>query len=435
MNRRTVVLVVLGFCAALIYIFWGSSDDDKRPRHIYSKVERGSFEKIITTSGEIQAMESVKIQIPGELLNGRARVYDIKITDMIEEGTVVDSGEYVASLDHSAVMEKINEAKEQLESQLEGLEDAGMDTSLSLTNLRNALLTDLETVEEKELIKNQSIYESPAIQRQAQMDLDKAIRNLDQNKRSYKLQKRKSNQYVKGLESNLDKTNEVIADLENIFKSLEIKAPQKGMVIYMKDNNGSKLKVGSMVSRWRPQIAELPDLTVLLSNTYVNEVDVSDIKVGNIVNVGIDAFPDKEFEGKVISVSNIGQTLPEKNTKVFEVQIKLDGADANLKPSMTTSNFISAATFDDVLYIPLEAVFSNDTVEWVYLPEKEKKSIVKLGNHNENFVVVKEGVTEGDELLLTPEPENLNWEWEGLDIYIQQQQEEAAKKDSVSSKK
>lgn len=433
MNRRIVIFIVLGLCAAMLFIFLVPSGDDQRTHNIYTKVQRGNFEKIVTTSGEIQAMESVKIQIPSALLNSRARVYDIKITDMIEEGMVVDSGDYVASLDHSAVMEKINEAKEQLISQIETMEDAGMDTSLTLTNLRNGLLTDLETVEEKELIKNQSIYESPAIQRQAQMDLDKAKRNLEQNKRSYKLQKRKSEQYIKGLQSNIDKTTESIADFENIFQSLEIKAPQKGMVIYMKDNNGGKLKVGSMVSRWRPQIAELPDLTVLLSNTYVNEVDVSDIKVGNDVKVGIDAFPDKQFVGKVQSVSNIGQTLPEKNTKVFEVQIKIEGSDANLKPSMTTSNFIYAATFEDVLYMPLEAVFSNDTIDWVYVPKKEKKYIVKLGAHNENFVVIEKGLNENDELLLTPAPKDVEWPWEGLEIY-KEIRDEAAKKDSISSK-
>ena len=438
MNRKIILFVALGLIASLIYIFFVPSNDEARLRNIYVKAEQGEFEKIITVSGEIQAMESVKIQIPSALTHGRARVYDIKITDMIEEGTVVDSGDYVASLDHSAIMEMINEREEGLEKQLDALDDAKMDTSLTLTNARNGLLTDLESVEEKELVLSQSVYESPAIQRQAQMDLEKAKRNLKQNKRSYELQKRKAVQQVKGLQNEIKKIKEYVKELEHIFESLEIKAPKKGMVIYMKDNTGSKLKVGSMVSRWRPQIAELPDLSNLLSKTYVNEVDVSDIKEGNDVKIGIDAFPDKSFVGKVVSVSNIGQTLPEKNTKVFEVQIKLNGTDSKLKPSMTTSNQISAAAFDDATYIPLEAVFSNDTLSWVYFSDEKEKRILKLGEENENFVVVKEGLVQGDELLLNPGAEEQDWEWSGLDIYEAIQAEiskEMAANDTIVSEK
>lgn len=434
MNRKIIVYVAIGLIASLIYIFFVPSTDEARLRNIYVKAEQGEFEKVVTVSGEIQAMESVKIQIPSALLHGRARVYDIKITDMIEEGTVVDSGEYVASLDHSAIMEMINEREESLEKQMDALDDAKMDTSLTLTNARNGLLTDLESVEEKELVVSQSIYESPAIQRQAQMDLQKAKRNLEQNKRSYQLQKRKSIQQVKGLQTEIKKIEENVGELEHIFESLEIKAPQKGMVIYMKDNTGSKLKVGSMVSRWRPQIAELPDLSNLLSKTYVNEVDVSDIKAGNEVKIGIDAFPDKSFVGKVVSVSNIGQTLPEKNTKVFEVQIKLEGTDSKLKPSMTTSNQIFAAAFDDVVYVPLEAVFSNDTLNWVYLSDEKQKRIIKLGEENENYVVIEKGLEKDDELLLNPGTDEQEWKWTGLDIY-EEIKEEIAANDTIEEEK
>ena len=65
--------------------------------------------------------------------------------------------------------------------------------------------------------------------------------------------------------------------LEEIYNSLKISAPKHGMVIYGRDNSNEKIKVGSTVSPWMPVIATLPDMSSMLSLTYVNEIDIIDI--------------------------------------------------------------------------------------------------------------------------------------------------------------
>jgi HlyD family secretion protein len=82
--------------------------------------------------------------------------------------------------------------------------------------------------------------------------------------------------------------------------------------------------------------------------------------------VGIDAFPDKEFDGIVTSVANIGQVLPGGDSKVFEVTIRILGSDPQLRPAMTTSNAITTDVLNDVIFIPLDAIFKNDSVQYVY---------------------------------------------------------------------
>jgi len=118
----------------------------------------------------------------------------------------------------------------------------------------------------------------------------------------------------------------------------------------------------------------------------------------------VDAFPEKEYIGKVFEVANIGEQLPNTDAKVFEVVIKVNGTDPILRPSMTTSNQIVTATFNDVIFLPLEAIHVEDSIPFVYKKNGTKQVII-LGESNENEIIVEQGLKESDRLLLTV-PEN-----------------------------
>ena len=145
-----------------------------------------------------------------------------------------------------------------------------------------------------------------------------------------------------------------------------------------------------------------------ISKTYVNEIDVSKVKTGQQVDILVDAFPEKRYQGTVTSVANIGEQLPNADAKVFEVIIKINGSDPILRPSMTTGNKIVTKTIDDVTYIPLESVQTGaDSIPFVYL-KNGNKQIVVLGESNENNVIVEQGIDPGVELYLnTPESQRI----------------------------
>jgi len=142
----------------------------------------------------------------------------------------------------------------------------------------------------------------------------------------------------------------------------------------------------------------------MISKTYVNEIDVSKVKAGQKVSVMVDAFPERKYTGIVTSVANIGEQLPNADAKVFEVQVKLDGSDPILRPSMTTGNKIVTKTIDNVIYVPLECVQSGtDSVPFVYTKNKTKQ-VVLLGESNENNVIIEKGLEPKSVIYLnTPE--------------------------------
>jgi hypothetical protein len=204
--------------------------------------------------------------------------------------------------------------------------------------------------------------------------------------------------------NNLSDERTRVSDLQTVLSKFIITAPSSGMIIYKRDRMGTKRKVGSSISPWDNVVATLPDMSSMISKTYVNEIDVSKVKSGQHVEIMVDAFPEKSYTGTVTSVANIGEQLPNADAKVFEVQIEVDGSDPILRPSMTTGNKIITKTIDDVTYIPLESVQAGaDSIPFVYM-KNGNKQVVVLGESNENNVVIEQGLETGVQIYLsTPE--------------------------------
>jgi HlyD family secretion protein len=276
-----------------------------------------------------------------------------------------------------------------------------LDTAVTLSELRDNIKNMRYSVEEADLTVQESKYEPPTTIRQAEISLDKAKRTLDQAIKTYGLKVEQAKTDMRTLKKTLSDQRQRVNDFQTILEKFVIKAPSDGMVIYKRDRTNAKRKVGSSISPWDNVVATLPDMSSMLSTTYVNEIDVSKVKPGQKVEIIVDAFPEKSYTGSVLSVANIGEQLPNADAKVFEVQIKLDGTDPILRPSMTTGNKILTKTISNVIFVPLECVQTGtDSIPYVYTKNGDKQVVV-LGESNENNVIIEQGVKPDENLFLS----------------------------------
>ncbi len=406
MNKKRV-LVIVGLSVTLLLIIFFNWSKTSEEVEITCKVMKGPVEVKIHTSGQLESENSENIILPAVLSSQNVRIYEIKITDLIEEGTVVDSGQYIATLDHKVIEEVLTSARLDLENATAQIEDAKLDSNLNLSNYRDLIVNSRSDVEERKIVLAESVYESPSVIKKAEMDLGKAVRKLDQDIKGLAMRQRQLGSQMERRNIDFRLKEQRVSDLLKLYDALIIKSTKPGMVIYAKDRFGIKIQVGSILTPWSPIIATLPDMTRMISETYINEIDIAKIKVKQTVTLSIDAFPDKELKGEVISVANIGQPMPKSDSKVFEVNIRVFGSDPDLKPAMTTGNVIQTGAYTDKTYIPSEAVFETDSTKYVYVKKKDVvRQIVDLGDENEDYVIVNKGVQEGEVLLLS-EPEKL----------------------------
>ncbi len=423
MSKKKIIWAVIAFVLLLV-LYFSFRKNETDFSQITTGVKRGTFTAFVFSSGQLESEKSESINIPEKLRDRNLRIYELTITHLVEEGTLVDSGDYVATLDHTAVEEQIKLAQDEMDKLLTEYEDAKIDSNLNLSNQRDVIVNAHLDLAEKKIIMEESVYESPSIQKKASMDLDKAKRKLEQEQKAYVLKKKQEINRVDRRYINYRQILERTEELQKLFNSLEITAPKAGILTYFKFPWGEIIKTGSKVGPYNSVIATIPEMTNLISRTYINEIDISKVKVGQTVKIGIDAFPEKQLSGQVISVANIGQAMPNSDAKVFEVKIKIFGKDKDLKPAMTTSNAIEAGTFADTLMVVTDAVFENDSMKYVFLgKEHPVKKIVWLGDENENNVIVRKGLKEGDFVWLT-EPENAeDIKFEGVEIYTEMQKE------------
>ncbi len=429
MKRRPLIITIIIAVAVVGLIIYSAVSGKDKAVILETSVEKGPFEIAVMVTGELQALNETEIKGPSALRSRSLRIHNVKIQELITEGTVVDSGDWVATLDRSEADNMLKDILDDLERLESVYTRAKLDTTIELRNLRDNLVNLRFSAEEANITLEQSKYEPPATIRQAEISLERAERAYEQALKNYALRVKEARANVREAQINLDKVKRRQTEMMAALSEFDITAPAPGMVIYKRDWNGQKRTAGSEINPWDLTVATLPDLSTMISRTYVNEIDISKILEGQKVNIGVDAFPEKNFTGTVYEVANIGEQLPNTDAKVFEVRIELNERDTILRPSMTTSNRIITNILQDVLYLPLEAVRSNDSLSYVYTPAKERQ-IVVLGESNQNSIIIEQGLKRGDVVYLsTPEdPESFNITGlELMEVIRQKDAEEKAK--------
>lgn len=443
------ILITAGIISAIIALFvFNSLTSRKKTINTFAEVKKGLFEITVTNSGELIAENSIDIKAPelgqtseqehnaghrdggtpgggqrggspgggggggGQrggvaivIMGGRAgtdmRAMDFKILDIVPEGTIVKTGDYVAQLDRTNYDNTLKDELEKLTSYQNNLGMKILDTAMTLTSLRDDIKNQRYVVEEAEITLDQARFEPPATIRKAETNLNKQKRDLEQQLKNYDLKKVQAVSDIKYQYFLTHRQERLVTDLQDFLARFRITAPSDGMVIYKKDRNGTKRKAGSSVNAFDRTIATLPDLSSMISKIYVNEIEVSKVRTGQKVNITVDAFPDKTYYGSVTTIANIGEQLPNSDAKMFEVIIKMDGSDISLRPAMTTWNKIIIKTIDNAVYIPLESVQAGaDSIPFVY-KKNHTRQIVLLGEQNDKSIIVKEGLSPGTNIYLS----------------------------------
>lgn len=430
--KKTFIItgIIVAATFALLFIF-NKLTSKTDTSDLFTKVNKGEFEIAVTEAGELIAEKSVDIKGP-EFAQGRdIRATNIRIQDLIPEGTMVKEGDFVATLDRTELANTLKDEQERLVTFMTRLEVKLLDTAVVMNDLRDEIKNQKFIVEEAAMTFRNSKYEPPTTIRQAEIELDKAQRVLEQRERSYIRRLAQNRTDIYNQNYFISRVTRRVNDLEEVLSGFTVTAPASGMVIYKRERRGNKRKIGSTINPMDRVVATLPDLSSMISKTYVNEIDVSKIKPGQKVNITIDAFPEKAFNGFVSYVANIGEKLPNTNDKVFEVQIKIEDSDPFLRPSMTTGNKIVIKTFDAAVYIPIECVQAGvDSIPFVFTKDGTKQ-VVLLGESNEKNIIIEKGLEPGTMLYLNNPEKPEKFKLAGEDLIPVLKEREKVKKAEV----
>ncbi len=401
--KRTIIItgIVVVLSSLALFLFLKITTDKKEQAHSLTKVMRGTFEIAVEETGELTAEQALEIRGPDIVRNRSFRAAGIRITDLVPEGTIVQKGDYIASLDRTTFDNNLKDEINNLNRLQEEFDMKILDTAVTLSTLRDDIRNQVFANSEAQIVLEQSIYEPPAVQRQAGLEVDRMNRFLEQKQRIYLLRLSQASSDLRILKLNLDMQRRKVNDLREVLAGFTVTAPDDGMVIYKKDRTGVKIRTGSMMHPFDPVIATLPDLSSLLSRIYISEIEINRIRPGQEVQIRTDAYREKVYKGTVAGIANIGEQIPNSDSKVFEVLIKIGEIDPLLRPSMTTDNKIIVRTYNDVIYIPSASVHAGpDNIPFVYT-RGGTRQVVLLGEANDDYVIVEKGLDEDASIYLS----------------------------------
>jgi HlyD family secretion protein len=181
-----------------------------------------------------------------------------------------------------------------------------------------------------------------------------------------------------------------------------LEAPFDGVITVANPLPGDQVSPGTVGFR-------VDDLSRLLVDVQVSEVNINSVAVGQPVIVTFDAVLGREYHGKVVQVARAGTVT--QGVVNFTVTVELTDADENVKPGMTAAVTIQVMQLDDVLLVPNRAVRLVEGKRYVFMVRNGQPEPVKitLGATSDFYSQVLEGdLAEGDVIILNPSPELFN---------------------------
>ncbi len=205
---------------------------------------------------------------------------------------------------------------------------------------------------------------------------------------------------VASRDNQLDGVETAQAELDNAIKSAEdyvITSPVTGVILekhykagdtYGNDDN-KKLMV-------------VADMSKMVFSMNVDELDISNIQLGQTVNVTADALPGEMIQGTITTASKIGNA--ENGVTGYPIQITIDEP-GNLMSGMNVTAEIVVGSVQDAVIAPASAIFLIDGAYYATIvtpgknegdPETEEQVPVTVGLHNDEFYEIIDGLKEGD---------------------------------------
>jgi HlyD family secretion protein len=326
--------------------------------------------------------------------------WQFQIVNLVPEGKQIKKGEMLIMFDAQKVMEDLERFQSQLDQANKELEKTRAQIELERRDLESKLAA-AENKHEKSKLKQTT---TTAIA--SSNDVEKDRLELEQTTREVRLLKEQIDWHIKSseatykiIESTKARAQNKVNEIQRALESFQSKATRDGVVVYKTKWNGEKFKVGESV--WMGQsILEIPELSTIIAEAFVPEVDVGKVKTGQRAEVTIDAFPGRAFSG---TVKSLGRLVRPKAwdipNKILEAQIALDNLDTSImRPNMSVKVKIEINSISDCLAVPLRAVRVTSDGAKVRLKVENgwREQAVKLGESNGTDVIVTEGLNMGD---------------------------------------
>jgi HlyD family secretion protein len=403
--RKWMILIALALVIAIgAYWFYvsgdvsaGVSDSD------LITAQRVDFPLIVSATGVLEAARSVDIRPP---VTRRERRF--KLMRMAEEGTRVSEGDFLMELDTSSIVERLRNETANFQRVQEERQKKRSDSDIQLKNLKLSLeqaKTELTKLEVKmssqlDLVSGIEIEQTRIQHEAAKKKVEFLEKKVEYMTRSGQLDLQISRSNERHYRSRME-------DLMDAMDSYTIRAPVSGVVIYERNWNNEAKKIGDDVF-FIEAVMEIPDLSSIRAKVQIDEIDSGKVKVGQDVNISVDAIRGRTFGGTVGSVGTIlKQATFDRPQKICDAYVEIENVDTKqMRPGMNLKAQIQVGNYSQVVVIPMSSIQERDGRSFVQVWKPAAQSFewreIQLKTNDGLTAVVESGLDANEKIRAKP---------------------------------
>lgn len=352
----------------------------------------------IPALGELEAAKATSIGMPGGVFEPQV------IAWLAEENKLVKKGEVVVRLDSRKYIHRSGQEKFEIDKANIGYQSK----EATLSNEESEIKNDSMLISDELNIAGK--YTSEDLRVYSRNEIIDSMKNQEylEAKQGYTEWRGDSHDAKSAAELELlqlkkGQHSAKLGMYQNMLSQLEIVAPHDGVFVLEKNWRGEKPRIGE--TTWpRRKIASLPDLSEIKARVYILESEAAGIKVGQRVELYLDAYPEQKIKGELEQIDNIAKSRNNSNpVKYFEAVVKINSEMLeHWRPGSQLKASIFPSEKESVISIPSQSLFVENGEYFVYREDGSdwEKVSVELGTRNNAKTEIVKGLQSGDRIAL-----------------------------------
>ena len=317
-KKRNIILGVVSLIVLWIIVSIILSKREKPIPIVTEKAVRKTIVQVVSATGKIQPETEVKIspEVAGEII-------ELPVID----GMAVKKGDLLVKI-------KPDTYKALLEQQ-----EAAISTAKATNLQQKASMVKAE----QDLKRADDMYGKKAI----------SIQEYNTAQAAYDVAK---NTFESSLHM-IEQAQASSSQARDALAKTTIYSPIDGTVTVLASKLGERVVATNQFAG--TEVMRVADLSAMEARVYVNENDVVNVKLGDKATVTIDAYGERKFTGTVYLIANTGKTTgtgTQEEVTNFEVKIRIQDHDVQLRPGLSCTADIQTNIVNDVVAVPMQSV-------------------------------------------------------------------------------
>ncbi|NOZ12386.1 MAG: efflux RND transporter periplasmic adaptor subunit [Acidobacteria bacterium] len=364
MSKKLIIAIVVIGIAGMIILGAVSKRDSGLPVFM-EKVKTGPFKDTINASGLL--IPRKKVSIMSDVMG--------KIIELpVKEGDLVKKGQILVRIDD-------RDLKSEVQRQEAGVKMA----EIQVKNQQVALDTAKREFKRKKHLFKQQLISRESFE-QARSAMESAELTLEQYR------------------ENVVQSRAILKKSKELLSKTVIRSPMNGKITALNKELGEQVIQGT-INVPGSVIMEVSDMSAIDLEVEVNEIEAARIRKNMAATVKLDALPNRKFKGEIFEIGQSAYRPQGRDVSVFKIKIALLELDPAMKPGMNGEAEITVQKKQNTLFIPIQAVRTDDNGNKFCFIMKNRKAVkktIKTGLSNDADIEITKGLSGGETVITGP---------------------------------